>query len=77
MARPEIQSHLQRLLTEEKIFIGSLFDISNKGEFFCSLYAPGDSSDVVLSETALYVTGSGSTPDDAVWAARDKLWKGL
>lgn len=79
MPRPAIEPHLQTLLTRERTFIGSLFQISEKGvgPFFCSLYAPGESPSVVLQDGIVYGYGEGESPEDAIYAARDKMWKGL
>lgn len=79
MPRPAIEPHLQRLLTSEKIYIGSLFQIKNDGTgpFYCSLYAPGEGPSVVLQEGILYAYSEGDTPEDAIHAARNQLWKGL
>lgn len=77
MARPEIEPHLRRRLTEEKTVVGSLFHVSNKEGYFCTLYAPGEGVLAVLDHGSLYATGYGETPDDAVWAAHGNLWGGL
>lgn len=79
MPRPAIDPHLRTLLTNERIFIGSLFQINAKetGPFYASLYAPGDGPSVVLDHGSLYAYAEGDTPEDAVYAARDKMWKGL
>jgi len=77
MSRPAIQDHLQRRLTDEKIVIGSLFQIDKGKQFFCSLYAPGENIEAVLNHDSLYATGRGETPDDAVWAAHNQLWGDL
>lgn len=78
MARPSIEPHLQRLLTSEKIFVGSLFTLGKgDSEYFCSLYAPGDSALVVLEPSSLYAWAIGDTAEDAIYAAREGLWKGL
>lgn len=77
MGRPSIEPHLQRLLTDEHIVIGSLFQIAPGKPFYCSLYAPGDSIAVVLAHDSLYAYAEGDTPEDAVYGARDILWKGL
>lgn len=77
MPRPSIELHLRRLLTSENIVIGSLFQIDRGKPFFCSLYAPGDSVAVVLNHDSLYAHAEGDTPEDAIYAAREKLWKGL
>lgn len=77
MPRPNLEPHLQRRLIEEKTVIGSLFQVSNKEGFFCSLYAPGEGVVAILDHGSLYATGYGSSPEDAVCEARAKLWGGL
>lgn len=77
MPRPEIEPHLRRRLIEEQTVVGSLFQLEAGKEFFCSLYAPGDSISVILADGSIYATGTGDTADDAVWAARSKLWGDL
>lgn len=79
MPRPQIENHLLRLLTSEATYIGSLFNIEKNGEgdYYCSLYAPGDSPGVVLSDGVLYAFAQGPTVEDAIHNARAKLWKGL
>lgn len=77
MPRPKLEPHLRMLLTKERIVIGSLFEVSSKEGYYCSLYAPGDSIVAVLDEGALYAYEYGLTPEDAIYAAREKLWKGL
>lgn len=79
MPRPAIEPHLQTLLSRERTFIGSLFQINEKGTglFFCSLYAPGDGPSVVLADGIVYGYAEGESPEDAIHAARDRMWKGL
>lgn len=77
MPRPKLEPHLRTLLTNERTVIGSLFQISGREGFYCSLYAPGDSVAAVLDHGSLYGYGYGDNAEDAVYAARDKLWKGL
>lgn len=71
--RPQLEPHLSRLLTTEKIVVGSLFEYKS-GTYWCSLYAPGTDHNVVLNPECMYAVGEGPTPDDAVYAARTKLW---
>jgi len=77
MARPEIEPHLRRRLTDERTVIGSLFQVDKGKDFFCSLYAPGESAAAVLDHGSVYATGYGASPDDAVWAAHREMWKGM
>lgn len=78
MPRPEILPHTQRLLTSEQIVVGSLFSINGKGEpFYCSLYAPGTGPSVVLNHNSLYAYAEGETAEEAIYNARDQLWRGL
>ena len=77
MARPEIEPHLRRRLIEEKVVVGSLFQVDKGKDFFCSLYAPGEGVGPILEHGSIYATGYGVTADDAVWDAHAKLWGGL
>lgn len=77
MARPEIEPHLRQRLTKERTVIGSLFQVDKGKDFFCSLYAPGEGAEAILSHESIYATGYGVTADDAVWAAHAALWGGL
>jgi hypothetical protein len=79
MPRPQIEPHLLRLLTSEQTFIGGLFNVNKdgSGDFYCTLYAPGDSPAVVLNPNSLYAHGQGPTVEDAIHNTRAKLWKGL
>ena len=78
MPRPNLEPHLRRTLIDEHTIIGALFSVDGKeNNWFCSLYAPGDSIIVVLEHDSLYAYAEGPTPEDAVFEARKKLWKGL
>lgn len=77
MPRPKLEPHLQRLLTDESIRVGSLFEVDKKGHWFASLYSPDIGAASVLNPKCLYATGEASTPEDAIYAAREKLWNGL
>lgn len=79
MPRPQIEPHLLRLLSSEKTYIGALFNVKadDGGDYFCSLYAPGDGPGVVLNPDVLYACAEGPTVEDAIHNARAKLWKGL
>jgi hypothetical protein len=70
---------LQTLLTSEATIIGSLFQVNRDGSgpFYCSLYAPGHSISAVICHGSVYATGEGETPEDAIYTAREKMWKGL
>jgi len=76
MHRPQIEPHLSRLLTSEKTMLGCC--VETKGVFFVALYAPvlGGRLAEYLFDSA-YGYGEGPTPEDAIYAARDKLWNGL
>lgn len=76
MANRKIEPHLLRLLTNESVFIGALFEV-NPGKWFTSLYSPDLGAASVLNPSGLYATGEGPTADDAIHAARDQLWNGL
>lgn len=76
MPRPKLEPHLRRLLIDEQIFILSLFT-TKQGPYFCSLVAPVEDISDALLEGQCYATGQGDIPEDAVYAARQKLWNGL
>lgn len=77
MAKPPIEPHLRRRLIEERTVVGSLFQTEDRKDFFCALYAPGDTRDVILADGSIYAVGYGATSDDAVWAAHRSMWRGL
>lgn len=77
MSRPKIEPHLSVLLTNERTVIGSLFQIEPGKPYYCSLVAPGDSVVAILEPDTLYAWAEGPTPEDAIYSAREKLWKGL
>jgi len=78
MPRPALEPHLRRLLTDEAIVIGSLFQTAEGKPFFCSLYAPGTNvAHCVLSPDSVYAYAEGPTAEDAVYEARKKLWGDL
>ena len=77
MPRPKLEPHLQRLLIDESIHIGSLFQVSSREGWFSSLYSPDLGAASVLNPACLYAYGEGESPEEAVFAARDKMWNGL
>jgi hypothetical protein len=79
MARPPLEPHLRRLLTDEKTEIMSLFQVNKNesGPFFCSMSAPVETISDLLAHGNCYAYAEGPTPEDAVHTARQKLWNGL
>lgn len=80
MAAPPIQPHLQRLLKTEHTVILSLFRTIDRGGqpcYTCALKAPANSRGETLEHGTVYALECGTSPDDAVYAAREKLWSGL
>ena len=77
MSRPKLEPHLSRLLTEEATIIMSLFQVSGREGFHCSLSAPSFRIGDTLQDGQVYAVGWGDTAEDAVYEARDKMWKGL
>jgi len=79
MPRPELEPHLQRLLTSEDTRILALFSVpaSGNGPFFCSAIGPAEELRMPWDERVVYAYSEGPTPEDAVYAVRQKLWNGL
>lgn len=77
MPRPKIEPHLQRLLTEESVHVGALFQTQSDGPWFTSLYSPDKGVASVLNPTCLYAWAEGPTPEDAIHNGRAKLFGGL
>lgn len=78
MPRPKLEPHLQRLLNDERTYVGALFQVNDGGPWWCSLYAPVQEGVCpVLDPSISYAYDEGPTPEDAIYGARDKLWNGL
>lgn len=78
MSRPALEPLTRRLLIDEVTTIMALFSIKGEeGPFYCSLTAPADNISDALAHHNCYAYAEGATPDDAVYAARQKLWNGL
>ena len=77
MPRPKLEPHLRRLLTEESVYIGALFQTERGGPYFTSLYAPDLGVASMLNPDSLYAGAEGPTPEDAIHNGRAKLFGGL
>jgi len=76
MGRPKLEPHLRRLLTEESVYVGALFQTQG-GNWFTSLYAPDMGVSSVLNPNSVVAWAEGPTPEDAIHNGRAQLFGGL
>lgn len=79
MARPKISRALRQLLADEHIKIYAFFGMKHRDEppYFFAGVAPAEESTAIWDPDLIYATAEGDSPESAIEAFRQKMWRGL